>query len=186
MVISSSVLISQGRNWQKYKARFWWHSPPSGLNHVHRLFSSSLAVSAIVYSFTLWGVFFFPLPLAHYPHIHFYFHSASRQHCSWPSQGTTSFFPMALMVTLPMALSVPFKHGLAYITSGFLCADSSAYHLLLLVSCLAYLWHPCTTRWTRHTDVTGLSDVSYKNETTRKPDNSDHIEQQFELVTRLG
>jgi hypothetical protein len=42
------------------------------------------------------------------------------------------------MVTFPMAFSVPFRHGLVYITSDFPCTVSSAYHLLLLVSSLAY------------------------------------------------
>jgi hypothetical protein len=41
--------------------------------------------------------------------------------------------------------------------------------------------------WTRHTDnIAGSSDISSKNAFTRQPDNSDHIQRQFELVTRLG
>jgi hypothetical protein len=57
-----------------------------------------------------------------------------------------------------------------------------------LCSCIEQnmVWHPHTRRWTRHTDITGSSDVSSKNETTRQSDNSEHTKRQFKLVTRLG
>jgi hypothetical protein len=64
---------------------------------------------------------------------------------------------------------------------------SAALTQLVEVCRTVVMWQPRTRRWTRHTDnVTGTSDVSSKNGTTRQSDNSDHTKRQFELVTRLG
>jgi hypothetical protein len=128
------------------------------------ILQSPLAVSATAYFFSLLGFFFYLLlvssPPYLFPRLTTSLHPCLHSACNWPLTGPNRSIcccclppPLSLThthththtnarahrereteVTLPLAFSVPFSHGLTYIRPDFPHVFSSAYRQLLLFS----------------------------------------------------